>query len=165
VNLLVDMDGVLADIEKAFWKAWHGTYIAPEDRQEFYIISDLPEEERAAAWELMKDPGFFVSMPPIPGALAGIVKLRDFGHDVRIVTKPIRSSRFCASEKQLWVKRWLGKEWLECLVITSDKTVVRGDYLLDDAPYVDGSFAPLWQHIRFGSVLYPDWDAVVKAWT
>ena len=44
----------------------------------------------------------------------------------------------------------LGPEWLQRLVLTSDKTLVRGDLLIDDKPQVSGQERlPSWEHVVF----------------
>lgn len=39
--------------------------------------------------------------------------------------------------------------WLTRLIITSDKTKIRGDLLIDDKPYITGSEYPAWEHVLF----------------
>ena len=56
----------------------------------------------------------------------------------------------CWSEKALSVKEHLGDEWLKRLIITKDKTLVHGDYLIDDKPEIKGiNKTPSWNRIVF----------------
>ncbi len=153
MNLLFDMDGVIAGIEEGFWDQfpayWRNAHIVkPEDRRTFYCIDELPEEQVPAGWALLNSKGFFENLPAIKGAIEGMEKLLSY-HDVRICTAPMRSSRYCISEKIAWVRREMGKHWLERLIITKDKTYVRGDVLIDDKPEVTGALKPTWEHIVF----------------
>ena len=60
------------------------------------------------------------------------------------------TSAFCAAEKYAWVERHLGAEWKGRILITSDKTLVRGDVLIDDKPLITGAEAsPAWAHLLF----------------
>ena len=44
----------------------------------------------------------------------------------------------------------LGKSWVDRIILTRDKTLVRGDILLDDAPQAKGSsLEPVWEHVYF----------------
>ena len=44
----------------------------------------------------------------------------------------------------------LGTSWVDRLVLARDKTYVRGDYLIDDAPVAKGSgLAPTWEHVYY----------------
>jgi 5'-nucleotidase len=71
------------------------------------------------------------------------------GHDVRICTSPLSGARFCAAEKIQWVHDRLGPEWERRVIITKDKTLVRGDVLIDDKPEVTGALVPTWEHLVF----------------
>ena len=40
----------------------------------------------------------------------------------------------------------LGFDWTARVMLTKDKTLVRGDILIDDKPEISGSLSPVWQH-------------------
>merc|ERR1719159_1623970 len=111
-TVLVDMDGVLEDC--------------------------VPEDLREEALELYHAEGFFAGLPAKPGAVQALREMVQSHVQVLLITSPVLSSRFCAGEKYQWVATHLGPEWLERLVLTSDKTLVRGDLLIDDKPRVGG---------------------------
>jgi 5'-nucleotidase len=73
----------------------------------------------------------------------------DAGHDVRICTAPLSRFTNCVGEKFQWVVNHLGPSWVERIVLTKDKSLVRGDVLIDDKPEVTGSLVPSWQHLVF----------------
>jgi 5'-nucleotidase len=35
------------------------------------------------------------------------------------------------------------------MIIAADKTLVRGDVLIDDRPYIKGDFTPSWEYILY----------------
>ncbi|WP_455003872.1 5' nucleotidase, NT5C type, partial [Cardiobacterium hominis] len=49
-------------------------------------------------------------------------------------------------EKIAWVEEHLGFDWTARVMLTKDKTLVRGDILIDDKPEISGSLSPVWQH-------------------
>lgn len=51
----------------------------------------------------------------------------------------IPHSRFCCQEKWEWVREHLGDEFLDRVILTRDKTVVRADLLVDDKPRITGA--------------------------
>ena len=53
------------------------------------------------------------------------------------------------ADKMIWVQKHLGKEWLKRVIITSDKTLVRGRVLIDDKMDITGSAKPAWEHVLF----------------
>lgn len=53
------------------------------------------------------------------------------------------------AEKYLWVEKHLGREATNRLILTKDKTLVRGDILIDDKPHIAGAMRPQWKHIVY----------------
>lgn len=141
LTLLIDMDGPLAHFDQRFYERcleagyeMHSTLETQCHRFATDCIID-PGHRRAARAMVDTEP-WFRDLPPVPGALAGINEL--LAHpdvdDVFICTKPLSVNKTCHSDKAAWVERHLGAEWLERLIITPDKSQVRGEILLDDAP-------------------------------
>ena len=69
----------------------------------------------------------------------------------------------CYTEKADWVKRHLGLQELENLIICCDKSLVKGidGFLIDDDDKA-GQLDFEGKHIHFGKEEFPDWDAVLK---
>jgi 5'-nucleotidase len=159
VRVLVDMDGVMCDFEghmlAEFRKAHPSDpYVAPEDRSTFYMSEQyelIQPGLGVKVKEIMKKPGFFRSMPPIKGAVSAIKEMDKMeGVQVFICTAPIEEPFFCVKEKYEWVNCHLGKEWMQRIILTHDKTLIIGDILIDDKHEVSGSIAqPSWDHIIF----------------
>ncbi|KOF54409.1 MULTISPECIES: 5'-3'-deoxyribonucleotidase [unclassified Achromobacter] len=152
--ILLDQDGVLADFEHAFIDAWKARYphiapIAYEDRKSFYIREDYGPELRGMAEAIYTAPGFIRDLPPVPGALEAVRELLALGLDVRICSSPLSQFENCVAEKYLWVEKHLGREATSRLILTKDKTLVRGDLLIDDKPRIEGAVAPRWKHILY----------------
>jgi len=80
------------------------------------------------------------------------------GHDVRIVTSPWVSNPTCASDKLNWVVKHYGSHWGPRVIITADKTLVRGDILIDDKPEIHGAAEPEWEHVIFDQPYNRDID-------
>ena len=103
---------------------------------------------------------FFENLEPIEGAI-GAYHILKRHFDVRILTRPSIINPLCYMEKRLWVEKHLGFEECKNLFIAPDKTLLRGDYLIDDNPQ-KGLLVPEWKQILFGSEEFPDWEAVLK---
>ena len=152
--ILVDMDGVLADFEQGFvniWKVKHPDlpYISPEKRTTFYTYKQYPKEQRPLTQEIVRASGFFASLPPIKGALKGFAELAETDQQIFICSSPLIGNPTGASEKYDWIEQYLGREWLGNVILAPDKTMVRGDILIDDRPKVEGSQTPIWEHILY----------------
>ncbi|MDF2435444.1 MAG: 5-nucleotidase, partial [Mucilaginibacter sp.] len=55
----------------------------------------------------------------------------------------------CHTEKAAWIEHYAGAWWTKRLILTKDKTVVRGHFLIDDKPTITGAMAPTWGHLVF----------------
>lgn len=155
MHILVDMDGVIADWG-ANWDRHLETFgkiaaALPRHHQQttFNLNAGRSDDEQAVIAEIFDTEGFYAELDPIPGAIAALHNMKDAGHAVSIVTSPWPSNPTCASDKMAWVSQHLGTEWTKCLVMTMDKTLVRGDVLIDDKPEVTGEWLPSWEHIIF----------------
>jgi 5'-nucleotidase len=146
--VLLDMDGVVVDWDRGFVKAWGST--SPIDRSKSYAMQEcVPEELRERATALFHRKGFFAELPPAAGAVETVRRLVQSGYQVFFCTAPVLTSVYCASEKYEWIVKHFGPEWASRVIMTTDKTTVRGDVLLDDKPLIKGSQRPTWSHILF----------------
>lgn len=151
---LIDMDGVLADLEgyvRTVWEQRHPNLplVDPEKRTTFYIDEDHPSHYSPLLEEIICEREFFSRLPLIEGAHEGIHTLARH-HEVFICTSPLTSNPTCTGDKLIWVEKNLGREWVARMIIAKDKTAVRGDVLLDDRPEVLGNLKPSWEHLVFG---------------
>ena len=89
---------------------------------------DLP----ADMVEIFIKPGFFLHLPPIPGAIDGVVKLFEWGHDIIIATNHSNID-YIAADKVLWVQRNLPMLAANTM-IGGRKDVLQGDIIIDDNP-------------------------------
>jgi len=120
------------------------------ERTTFYIKDDYPEELKALVDEIYWEPGFFRDMEIVPGATEALAEMRAMGFDVFLCSSPLRRYRHCVLEKYEWVEMNLGSEWTQRVILTRDKTLVQGDFLIDDKPNITGVEAnPAWEHILY----------------
>lgn len=152
--VLVDMDGVLADLEAAFWGRWSTEHpTSPQrtdgDPTQFYIEDQLPELYQPQVRDIVNTPGFFATLPPIAGGAQAMRAMLELGWDVRVCTAPLLSNPTCASDKLAWLDEHVGDGWSRRAIVSKDKSLVRGDLLIDDKPVIATSLTPTWQHVVF----------------
>lgn len=155
--ILIDMDGTVADLSGRFVEQYNALY--PDEpvgpRTEWDLGSGIAPARQAEAWGLLSKEGFFAGLDPLPGAVEAFHRLRAAGHDTVFCTSPYIASRWCESEKRHWVETHVGTAFGKNMVITKDKTLVRGDVLIDDKPEITGRLTPAWQHV----LLDQPWNA------
>ena len=136
----VDMDDTLCDYSGAFARA--------------------KAQQPAIAYP-QSQYGFFRNLDPLPGALASIQYFE--GHpdlEVYILTAPSIYNPLCYTEKRIWVEQYLGMEMVKRLIISPNKGLNKGDYLIDDHTSGRGQEIFSGQLIQFGSHEFPDWKTI-----
>lgn len=152
--LLIDMDGVIADFEQGFFNQWRNKHpdkisIPVEQRNTFFIIDQYPFEYRGYIQDIFYSAGFFRSLPMIPGSREALNEMIGAGIQVFICTSPFEQYKNCVLEKFEWIEMNFGSEWIKRIVLTYDKTIVKGDFLIDDMPKIKGIRNPTWEQILY----------------
>ena len=153
--VLVDMDGVLANYEKGFLDIWRkrfpdAVWKPLETRTTFQIEDDYPEWHRAKIWDIFLEKGFFRNLEPIPGSKEAMKEMaQGSDYQVFICTAPLSGAEYCIPEKYEWVEEHLGKDFVKRIILTKDKTLVRGKFLIDDKPEITGLLTPEWEQLMF----------------
>jgi len=130
MQIIMDMDEVIVDfldplLVEYSKKVGFGGYLSRNDITQYYLTSTMRE--------IFKKEGFFVALPPLPGAIEGMRKLKSSGHDVVVATSPSGLPHI-ALEKMVWFRIWL-PEFVEHMHITDRKDRLIGDIIVDDAPH------------------------------
>jgi len=152
--ILVDMDGVLANFDKAVIAILRQEYpeipvVEPSDRKSFYLADDYPDEYRETIESIYVRPGFYKNLPPFSGAIDAVNLMDNMGFNVFICTSPLTEYKNCVGEKYEWVHTHLGDKFVKRVILTKDKTLVRGTILIDDKPHITGGLIPEWKHVIF----------------
>lgn len=87
---------------------------------------------------------------------------RDCGDvlDFYILTAPSVENPLCYMEKRIWVEQHLGKDFVNRLIISPNKGLIKGDYLIDDNLSGKGQQNFEGKLIHFGSPRYLNWSIV-----
>lgn len=153
---LVDQDHVLAhwlpgmtNILRDICKREGRDFPLPDVQTDWELLTG-DEATDQLIYEALDHPELYSSLEPVDGAVKGLETLEDvLGYTVFICTSPSLYNPTCASQKVEWVAQHLGNRWKSRVVMTNDKTLVRGDILIDDKPTVTGVMCPTWEHIIF----------------
>jgi 5'(3')-deoxyribonucleotidase len=110
--------------------------------------------------EVHKDVGLFRNLPLIKGAKEG-VEFLDKHFEIYFVSTAMWTNDGCWTEKKQWVSEHFPKVGKKKLILTSDKGLFAGDYLIDDR-IANGVGDYKGKHIHFGTEEFPDWTAVTN---
>lgn len=144
IIIYVDMDNVLCDYNKMF-----------EERIEKYPETAYPQSQY----------GFFEELLPVKDALNGFDFL-SYYFDVWILSAPSVMNPMCYTEKRVWVEKYLGYKAAEKLILSPNKALLMGHYLIDDIK--EGRARQnefIGDQLVFGSKKYPDWVSVMRYFT
>ena len=139
--LYIDMDGVLVNFQTGIDK------LTEQQRQEH-----LGKEDEC--------PGIFGLMEPQPGAIDAFNELSQLFDTYVLSTAPWENDT-AWTDKLNWVKKYLGKPAYKRLILSHNKHLNSGDFLVDDR-LANGADRFTGEHIHFRTDRFPDWISVVK---
>ena len=105
-------------------------------------------------------PGIFSLMQPLEGAIEAYEQLSQ-KYDTYILTSAPWDNPSAWSDKLIWVKKYLGEQAHKRLILSHNKNLNMGDYLIDDR-LKNGVLEFEGEHIHFGKEKFPDWQSVLN---
>jgi 5'(3')-deoxyribonucleotidase len=137
--LYLDMDNVLVDFESG--------------------IQQLNEEIKIQyAGKLDEVPDIFSKMKPLAGALESVEILAQY-FDIYILSTAPWENPSAWKDKLMWIKKYLPKIGYKRLIISHNKNLNIGDYLVDDRTK-NGAGNFTGKHIHFGQRNFENWQKV-----
>ncbi|HOF21290.1 MAG TPA: 5'(3')-deoxyribonucleotidase [Bacteroidales bacterium] len=129
-RILVDMDGVLADVYSRFFDLHEqatGSRLSPSD------VAGMPESEafpEQVSW--VSAPGFFRHLPVMPGSIEGMKKLNSV-FDIVVISLATEFPQ-SLTDKQLWMHDHFPFISWKQLVFCGNKNLLHADIMIDDHP-------------------------------
>lgn len=106
--------------------------------------------------------GFFLDLEPILDSIESI-KALDNHYDIYFLSSPSYKNPMCYAEKNYWIRKHFGIEWTKKLILSCNKSLLIGDYLIDDNYKGKGQEFFKGQLIHFGSnELFMNWKDVFE---
>lgn len=137
----IDMDNTLVDFE------WGISQVDPETLQKYeFRIDEIP--------------GYFRNLPPLEGAIDAFHKISRKYETYILSTAPWQNPG-AWRDKLIWVQEHLPKAAYKSLILSHNKQLNRGDYLIDDRKK-NGAEDFKGELILFGSDQFPDWTSVIE---
>lgn len=138
--LYFDMDNVLVDFPSAF------QHLDPKTMEEY-------------KGRLDEVPNIFGLMQPMPMAIEAFEQLSQQFNSYILSTAPWDNPS-AWQDKVKWVKKYLGQVAHKRLILSHNKHLNMGDYLIDDRTK-NGAAEFKGEHILFGGEDFPDWPTVL----
>jgi len=136
-------------------------------KETMYVDMDDTICNFTKAYSKMKSPecfypqstyGFFRNLEPMEDAIESYKILEKY-FDLWILTKPSIHNPLCYSEKREWVETHLGFETCNKLILSPDKSLLKGHYLIDDN--IHEGFEGKLLHFGVGKD-FPNWNYVLE---
>lgn len=104
---------------------------------------------------------FFRKLEPIQEAVNLFFALQEH-FDVYILTAPSEYNPLSYTEKRIWVEEHLGMDAVKKLIISPNKALSIGDYLIDDKASGKGQDGFTGRLIQIGSKEFPNWESIAS---
>lgn len=130
-SIAIDMDGVIADTETQFinwYERDYGVKIHPQDILGFKEDEMFPD--KTAARKFAFTPGFFRTLPVMPGAVDALKKLME-NFDVYIASAAMEFPQ-SLPEKHAWLQEHFPFISWHNIIFCGDKSIIGTDFLVDD---------------------------------
>ncbi len=137
--LYIDLDDTLLDFTGAYNKA------KKENPQQ-----NFPQSQY----------GFFANLIFKDGAMKAFNELEKY-FDIWFLTAPSVKNPLCYTEKRISIEKNFGYDYCKKLIICEDKSLLKGDFLIDDRAFSNKQNLFEGELIHFGSERFPNWDSVV----
>jgi len=140
-KIILDLDGVVVGFFQKLIQTYNQRF--PDDQITLSDINceleQLGPNRAERLISMFNEPGWFVDLEPLPGAINTITHYVNAGYSVEICTAPARHpdgkiNGASAAEKFTWIQKHLpilGNR----IHISQHKGSIRGDLFIDDTPY------------------------------
>ena len=130
-KIAVDMDGVLADIDTHFINWYHKIYGVQVPYEQ---LLGKPEIDafpvKGATRTFVNTPGFFRTLPVMPGAVEAIAELMK-RFEIYIVSAAMEFPH-SLPEKYEWLQEHFPFITWRNIIFCGDKSIIDADYMIDD---------------------------------
>jgi 5'-nucleotidase len=149
-----DLDGIIADLH-GHWIQWYNNKWHDNLRKEdlrWELKSVVKRSCGDHIYDYLKLTDVYNYIQPHDGAIAGVKRLIDAGHDVVIITHAAGGCQTIPN-KYDWIEKHLPFE-LD-IIPTHRKELIRLDYLIDDSPTQIVPYRKAWPKAQIITIAWP----------
>ena len=174
MTVLVDMDDVMETLV-AGWVEYlndrFGTRVDPKDVHDWNMSLAFPMLTHEQVYSAETDDALWDYVKPMPGAAEALLKMREDGHEIYVVTAAHYASLRAKMEKVLF-SYFPFLDWAH-VIVTRNKHLIKGDVLIDDGPHnmaggdykkilFDAGHNRLFDESSVGAVRVRGWDEAYR---
>lgn len=127
-DVLADTHGKLADIVLREFD----TQLTSEELHQASFYETLSQADQKRLYKILHEPGFFSDIPLIPNAQEAVLELSK-KYEIFVATAAMEFPN-SFREKYDWLHHHFGFISWSNIVFCGDKSILNGDYLIDDMP-------------------------------
>lgn len=150
--LYLDMDGVIADFDKAI------KTFCPELQTSDYF-PDYEARSKQVDKICESNPDIFHNLEPMKDAISSVNVLFE-KYEVYFLSTPMWNVPSSFTGKRIWIENHFGEKATKRLILTHRKDLNIGRFLVDDR-LRNGVDKFTGEHIHFGTEKFPDWNATL----
>jgi len=137
MRFLLDVDGVVADLigyvfQKLQDKFGNQVLLKKENVKEFYFFKELPSDQADYCKQLLSEPGCACVLNVMPGAVEGVKKIKEAGHEVFWLTSKYKHSKTWAHDRDKWLKEYFDVSPNDVIYAHNKFLVGNADVFVDD---------------------------------
>ncbi len=136
MRILLDMDETICDFLTPLLKKYNEKY---DTNLQHKDITEYNLDKYEGMTDIFYEYGFFIELLPYPNSKMIIKRLINEGHKIFIVTNAMSNWKII-NGKLNWIARYLKFVNKDNIIFTSNKSIIMGDVLFDDAPHYINSF-------------------------
>ena len=175
MTILVDLDDTITDLLTPWIEALNAKYrfsVRREDVKEWDMQKAFPLLTRDEISEPLRDRQLWRNVRPLPGARECLEKLMLRGHEIYIVT----TSHYTTIEAKLeeCLFRYFPFIGYDRVIIANNKSIIRGDILIDDNPanltsgvhwgiLIDAPYNKEFEENKYGVLRVSGWKEIYDA--
>ena len=135
-------------------------YVDMDDTLAHYKEAWILSRQKTGIKYPQSQANFFLDLDPIKDSIESVLLLST-KFNVYFLTSPSYMNPLSYTEKRLWIEKYFGIEWCKKLILSYDKSLLKGQYLIDDST-TKGQLEFEGELILIGSDKFPDWKTIIK---
>ena len=163
--VLVDIDCTLNNFQEIFIKTFKSCF--PEfNKHEIRTHFDAFKLDKEKSMSILMAESFNKSLSPLENAVEAVKEIEKNGFTVFFCTSVVTDISNTMRDRVQWIGKWFGEKWMNQVIFTNDKTMVHGDFLIDDSPSrTKGCRKPDWKLIYFDTSYNHDCDCAYRIYS